>query len=408
MMPAAAALPTSWSAGGVCSDRSVRSERECGGSARQRRAARRGSATACGDRRQAPDRRCGRAAGQRRLRDGRRRDVVGADAGPRRPGRLAGQRAGARSASWSAGSASASPCARCLADRGVRRVVVAEIEEALVDWHRDGARSGRRRSRPAARRPARRGRGRRRPRRSSTLPRGRSTSILLDVDNGPGYLVYDANAAVYATGFLTTCARSARAGGIARRLVCRRRRPCSPRFDEVFARVEELDRSRSSSASGRRRYHLFVGTSARPERPGLIVVRPGIVIPEARAALAVLAVERSRRPVGQHDRLAGRAELRRRRDDRAVAVPARAGTRAARRPAGRRRHHDRGVGAPLPAAQPRGGRAAAGADSSARRSRRHRHRAARPADREASVRAPARRQDAGAATSSGSAARRGD
>ncbi len=38
--------------------------------------------------------------------------------------------------------------------------------------------------------------------------------VLLDVDNGPGYLVYDDNAAVYASPFLTAVYDALRPGGV--------------------------------------------------------------------------------------------------------------------------------------------------------------------------------------------------
>jgi spermidine synthase len=90
---------------------------------------------------------------------------------------------------------------RVLADHRVERAVVVEIEEPLIDWMRDG-----------------------------TVPHGpailadarvtivnadiamaiaeaRSTYdlVLLDVDNGPGYLVHEANEAVYQKQFLQRC-----------------------------------------------------------------------------------------------------------------------------------------------------------------------------------------------------------
>ena len=99
-----------------------------------------------------------------------------------------------------------------LADPRVRRCVVVEIEQALVDWMRDG-----------------------------TIPHGpdllaeerlevvvadvavalaqaRPASydlVLLDVDNGPGYLVHDANAGLYETPFLTRLRTLLRPGGAA-------------------------------------------------------------------------------------------------------------------------------------------------------------------------------------------------
>ncbi len=38
-------------------------------------------------------------------------------------------------------------------------------------------------------------------------------AVVLDVDNGPGFLVYDDNAAVYRAPFLETCRRAMRPGG---------------------------------------------------------------------------------------------------------------------------------------------------------------------------------------------------
>ncbi len=97
-----------------------------------------------------------------------------------------------------------------LGDLRVEQVTVVEIEDALVRWMRDG-----------------------------TVPHGPSyladarasvhvadiqvalaeatdasyDLVLLDVDNGPGFLVYDANAAVYQEPFLTAVARVLRPGG---------------------------------------------------------------------------------------------------------------------------------------------------------------------------------------------------
>ncbi len=97
-----------------------------------------------------------------------------------------------------------------LADHRVEQVKVVEIEDVLVQWMRDG-----------------------------TVPHGpglladeRLTVItadirmamaeatpsaydlvLLDVDNGPGYLVYDDNAAVYQETFLAQVAQALRPGG---------------------------------------------------------------------------------------------------------------------------------------------------------------------------------------------------
>ena len=97
-----------------------------------------------------------------------------------------------------------------LADHRVERLVVVEVEEALVQWMRDG-----------------------------TIPHGPAyladervtvmnadirmamaeatpaayDLVLLDVDNGPGYLVEDDNAAVYQETFLAQVAAALRPGG---------------------------------------------------------------------------------------------------------------------------------------------------------------------------------------------------
>ena len=99
---------------------------------------------------------------------------------------------------------------RVLADHRVGRCSVVEIEQALVDWMRDG-----------------------------TIPHGPQLLadertnlvvadiavavveapdasydlVLLDVDNGPGYLVHDHNAALYERPFLTEAQRLLRPGG---------------------------------------------------------------------------------------------------------------------------------------------------------------------------------------------------
>ena len=97
-----------------------------------------------------------------------------------------------------------------LADHAVERVVVVEIEDALVQWMRDG-----------------------------TIPHGPALLaderlqlvvadirmaiseatpssydlVLLDVDNGPGYLVYEENAPLYQRTFLAEVAKALRPGG---------------------------------------------------------------------------------------------------------------------------------------------------------------------------------------------------
>ena len=101
--------------------------------------------------------------------------------------------------------------AAVLADSRVEQCTVVEIEEALVGWMRDGTIShgpglladGRLTITVADVAVA--------------LSEARPASydlVLLDVDNGPGYLVYDANAALYRRPFLESCRRAVDAGGV--------------------------------------------------------------------------------------------------------------------------------------------------------------------------------------------------
>jgi len=95
-----------------------------------------------------------------------------------------------------------------LADSGVREVVVAEIEPLLVEWMGDGGV-------PSVLDD---------PRVSvvvgdvrevvASVGSGALDGILLDVDNGPDYLVYESNAEVYETSFLAVCKDRLRADGV--------------------------------------------------------------------------------------------------------------------------------------------------------------------------------------------------
>jgi spermidine synthase len=96
-----------------------------------------------------------------------------------------------------------------LESRDVRRVVVAELHQEIVDWMRDGTIPGADlladtrtevvvddvRAVVAAQ------------------PDESLDAVVLDVDNGPDFLVHDANAEVYGAPFLATCAARLRPGG---------------------------------------------------------------------------------------------------------------------------------------------------------------------------------------------------
>jgi spermidine synthase len=97
-----------------------------------------------------------------------------------------------------------------LADARVERAVVVEIEGPLIEWMRDGT--------------VPHGPGILADARASVInadiamaiAEARSTYdlVLLDVDNGPGYLVHEANETVYGEAFLTSCRDLLRPGGV--------------------------------------------------------------------------------------------------------------------------------------------------------------------------------------------------
>jgi spermidine synthase len=97
-----------------------------------------------------------------------------------------------------------------LADTRVERLVVVEVEDALVRWMRDGT--------------VPHGPGYLADERLTVVTAdvrlafaeatpGSYDLVLLDVDNGPGFLVYDENAAVYEGAFLELVRAALRPGG---------------------------------------------------------------------------------------------------------------------------------------------------------------------------------------------------
>jgi spermidine synthase len=100
---------------------------------------------------------------------------------------------------------------RVLADSRVERCSVVEIEQALVDWMRDGT--------------IPQGPGLLADARANPVVADISFAVaeaaddaydlvLLDVDNGPGYLVHETNAALYEPPFLIEARRLLRPGGV--------------------------------------------------------------------------------------------------------------------------------------------------------------------------------------------------
>ena len=91
----------------------------------------------------------------------------------------------------------------------VGTVTVVELEEGLVGWHRTGAVPGSPVGDPRVRLEVGDVRDV-----IPTLAAQAYDVVLLDVDNGPDHLVYDANAEVYAGAFLRQCRRVTRSGGV--------------------------------------------------------------------------------------------------------------------------------------------------------------------------------------------------
>ena len=125
---------------------------------------------------------------------------------------------------------------RVLADQRVEEVVVVEIEEALVRWMRDGT---------VPHGPALLADKRVRIVNADILMAVAEATatydlVLLDVDNGPRYLVHDANEAIYEHDFLASTKRIVNPGGA---LVIWSANPAPElqrTMEEVFGNAEEL------------------------------------------------------------------------------------------------------------------------------------------------------------------------
>ena len=144
-----------------------------------------------------------------------------------------------------------------LRDVRVRRVEVVEIEPALVDWMRDGTiEHG-----PALLADARvvvttadvalalR-----------DAPPSEHDLILLDVDNGPGYLVHDANAGLYRAPALEDAKRATRPGGMVVVWSAAEARDLEETMGEVFGRFRTEAVSYEVDLQGRAEtYWLYVG-----------------------------------------------------------------------------------------------------------------------------------------------------
>lgn len=147
---------------------------------------------------------------------------------------------------------------RLLDDRRVERVDVVELEELLVDWLRSGLI----------------------PPASSTLEDSRLNvivanlrdvmakapaeaydALLLDVDNGPEFLLHPDNAALYQREFLTECSRTLKPGGVLAIWLAAPSPGLLHTLDDLFDEVDDL--RRTVDREGRLvDYHVYVATLA--------------------------------------------------------------------------------------------------------------------------------------------------
>lgn len=127
--------------------------------------------------------------------------------------------------------------AQVLADDRVRRIRVAELEPALVGWMREGT--------------IPHGPSLLADRRVEVVvddvkavieaaPAGSFDLVLLDVDNGPDYLVHDANASLYASPFLASTKRSLKPGGVCVVWSATRSQDLLNALTEVFGAAEAV------------------------------------------------------------------------------------------------------------------------------------------------------------------------
>lgn len=149
-----------------------------------------------------------------------------------------------------------------LDDARVERVDVVEIEEPVVRWMRDGIvphgpallTDERLRVVVADVRAA-----------VSSAPAASYDLVLLDVDNGPGYLVHGANAAVYAAPFLAEVRRALAPGGVAVIWSADDAPELLLALREVFGDVEEV--ALPVDLQGRdERYLLYLAAGEGPDR----------------------------------------------------------------------------------------------------------------------------------------------
>lgn len=146
--------------------------------------------------------------------------------------------------------------AAVLEDERVASVVVAEIEPALVAWHRRGLVPGSRLDDPRVHVEVGDVRDV-----VAALDEGSIDLMAIDVDNGPGFLVYDANAAVYGAPFLSSCRTALREHGLLAVWSGDSSPSLTSALEQVYGSCTER---RVPVELGRRRttYHLFLAEAS--------------------------------------------------------------------------------------------------------------------------------------------------
>ncbi|HEX6338289.1 MAG TPA: hypothetical protein VFZ85_15105 [Jiangellaceae bacterium] len=145
-----------------------------------------------------------------------------------------------------------------LADRRVQRIDVIEIEPLLVDWLRAGLVPG-----TAAMLSDQRVRvtiGDVADAFADATPASYD-AVLLDVDNGPDFLVHERNTTVYQEGGLSAAGRALRPGGILAVWSAAPSAPLSERLASTVGPVEEI--TAAVTRDGRAlSYYLYLATAA--------------------------------------------------------------------------------------------------------------------------------------------------
>jgi spermidine synthase len=142
-----------------------------------------------------------------------------------------------------------------LLNRAVEDVVVVEIEADLVEWHRAGLV-------PATSSATRDVRVHIEVGDIVETVQAQSPMsvdvVLLDVDNGPGYLVYDDNAPIYRLPFLRSCYEATGPGGVTAVWASDASPELSAAMSDVFEAVEQVAVPVTLGAR-ETTYHLFLG-----------------------------------------------------------------------------------------------------------------------------------------------------